>query len=200
MFNAPKGSSLFRNYFADIAKMLIMGLHKQTPESTKLPHYRAKAKELAALWGVHRLADRARIELSARLQTSLARSYPKDGLIRLNGVLLSPSNCGLVAEVLCHELAHLAVYELFGPGRKPHGPEWQALVEKAGFSPRLHIRLPAGQRQPTTRVRQDRVLEHRCPVCQTVRFAVRHVPQWRCAECLAAGLEGKLVTTRHPVN
>ncbi len=176
-----------------------MRLHKQTPGSARLLQYRAKAKKLAALWGLPGLAGRARIELSARLKTSLARSYPKAALIRLNGVLLNPSYCDLVAEVLCHELAHLAVYELFGPGRKPHGLEWQALVEKAGFSPRLRIRLPAGQLQPATRVRQDRVLEHRCPVCQTVRVAVRRVPQWRCAECVAAGLDGKLVTIRHPV-
>ena len=75
-----------------------------------------------------------RIELSARLRTSFARSYPKVGLIRLNPVLLKPSYRDLLPEILCHELAHLAVYELFGPGRKPHGPEWQALVEKAGFT------------------------------------------------------------------
>ena len=159
--------------------MLILTLRKQTPERAHLPHCRAKAKKLAALWRVPGLAGRARVELSSRLQTSFARSYPKAGMIRLNPVLLNPSYRDLLPEILCHELAHLAVYDLFGPGRKPHGPEWQALVEKAGFIPRLRIKLSAKQLQPVTRLRQNHVFEHCCPVCQAVRFATRRVPQWR---------------------
>jgi predicted SprT family Zn-dependent metalloprotease len=100
-----------------------------------MPRYSARAQRWAAIWGVPGLAGRTRIEWSANLRTSFARSFPKNKLVRLNPVLLKPSHRDLVPEVLCHELAHLAVYELFGPGRKPHGPEWQALVKKAGFSP-----------------------------------------------------------------
>ncbi len=38
--------------------------------------------------------------------------------------------------------------------------------------------------------------EHQCPVCRLRRLARRPVPQWRCAACREAGLEGELVVTR----
>jgi hypothetical protein len=53
-----------------------------------LLRYRAKAQKWAAIWGVPGLAGQMQIELSPRLRTSFARSYPKSKLIRLNPVLL----------------------------------------------------------------------------------------------------------------
>ena len=106
--------------------MLILTLRKQTPERAHLPHYMAKAKKSGGAVGrTWSCRIGRRVELSSRLQTSFARSYPKAGIIRLNPVLLKPSYRDLLPEILCHELAHLAVYDLFGPGRKPHGPEWR---------------------------------------------------------------------------
>jgi predicted SprT family Zn-dependent metalloprotease len=102
----------------------------------------------------------------------------------------------LLHEVLCHEAAHAAVYELHGRGPKPHGLEWRKLMVAAGFEPRVRLKvaLLAGQPQ---RGAPARVLwEHRCPVCQVVRLAGRRVPEWRCAACQAAGLAGELVVTR----
>ncbi|HLE72474.1 MAG TPA: hypothetical protein VJH87_22540 [Vicinamibacteria bacterium] len=38
---------------------------------------------------------------------------------------------------------------------------------------------------------------HRCPVCQLFRAARRLMSRWRCAACVASGLEGRLSITRH---
>jgi predicted SprT family Zn-dependent metalloprotease len=98
-------------------------------------------------------------------------------------------------EVLCHEFAHLAAVQLFGPDIQPHGREWAALVSKAGFRPTLFLppeRLDSAQPKAKPAVR----VEHRCPVCQMTRMARRAVPSWRCASCVANGLEGHLVIRR----
>jgi ribosomal protein L37AE/L43A len=36
------------------------------------------------------------------------------------------------------------------------------------------------------------VYEHRCVVCQAVRYARKRVRNWRCVECFGAGLDGAL--------
>jgi len=38
--------------------------------------------------------------------------------------------------------------------------------------------------------------DHWCPVCQSSRVGRRPVKAWRCAACVAAGLDGKLEITR----
>jgi ribosomal protein L37AE/L43A len=38
--------------------------------------------------------------------------------------------------------------------------------------------------------------EHRCPVCQSVRYANTARPRWRCLECDDAGLEATLAIRR----
>ena len=156
-------------------------------------------RNLARVWGVPRLEQCARVEFSPRLSKSLGMAYPWLGLVRLNPVLAGPAHRHLLAEVLCHEVAHVAVYELHGPRRRPHGPEWAALVRAAGFEPRSRMHLEGGP--PTVRPRLPRpgpVFVHRCPVCGMERSARRPCPRWRCAACVAAGLEGRLLVTTRP--
>ena len=104
---------------------------------------------------------------------------------------LSDGRPTLLEEVLCHELAHAAVHRLHGRRAKPHGPEWKALMVKAGHEPRVRVlendpRLPADFNRPRPR------WEHRCPVCQVKQLAGRPVRQWRCLRCRKAGRSGKL--------
>jgi predicted SprT family Zn-dependent metalloprotease len=157
--------------------------------------WHALLTDWAQRWGVPGLEERLSVQVSTRLRTSLGRYSPAKGELRVASYLLDgpPS---LLCEVLCHEAAHAAVCELHGRSARPHGPEWQALMRKAGFAPR--VRIPAAEldRLPLP-ARRARVLwEHRCPVCQASRVAGRPVRAWRCAACRAAGLSGKLEIQR----
>jgi SprT protein len=139
------------------------------------------------LWGVRGLDRHLCIEWSPRLRRSLGRAFPDHDLVRLSPALLSAPRSRLL-ETLCHELAHLAVRRLHGYHRRPHGPEWSRLVRAAGFPPHAQAR---GMETGPPRLRATRYL-HRCEVCHARRVARRPVRRWRCAECVAAGLDGKL--------
>jgi predicted SprT family Zn-dependent metalloprotease len=150
-------------------------------------------EEWAGTWGVPELATAVSIRFSNRLQRSLGRCKPSRGLVTLSASL-ETADPGVLAEVLCHEVAHIAAYRLHGGRAAPHGKEWRELVSAAGFKPRVRARDSAA---PPARRRRQRRYEHRCEVCQSVRYGGRPVPQWRCAECLDAGLDGMLTITPH---
>lgn len=146
-------------------------------------------------WGVPGLERRLKITVSRRLRTSLGLYDPIRGEVRIASFLLD-APASLVREVLCHEAAHVAVAELHGRSVRPHGREWRALMRAAGFEPRVRLKVEGLDRLPG-RVRRARATwEHHCPVCRLRRRARRPVPQWRCADCRKAGLEGELVITR----
>jgi SprT protein len=152
------------------------------------------------LWDVPHLESGSRIEWSPRLTRSLGRCYPDKRLIRIASSLqgLEGAPDGLLQEVLCHEMAHLAVRELHGRSVRPHGAEWKALVVAAGFEPRTRLPSPSEVREPRRRHRSRYLYVHRCPVCQLSRAARRSMRRWRCAACVGSGLEGRLTITRYP--
>jgi len=167
------------------------------------------SQKLSRRWGLPRSALDAGLRFNPRLTRSVARYRRENGVIELG-----PRFVRLRArrkEVLCHELAHVAVDYIYGKRAQPHGSEWRKLVEAAGFVPTVrlsatpknhnqkavgtNVGAPAtvlGSRQTTLRY----VYEHRCPVCQMTQRARRPVNRWRCAECVAAGLAGDLEITR----
>jgi predicted SprT family Zn-dependent metalloprotease len=149
----------------------------------------------ATLWGVPGISRRIEVIFSDRLRRSLGRCVPAKGIVRLNARLqLVPA---LLVEVLCHEVAHVAAYELHGQRCRPHGREWKALMRTAGFEPSVRARptdIAPAPRPPSHRAL---TFEHRCPVCQAVRLARRPVPQWRCAVCVRDGLDGRLLILKH---
>ena len=148
---------------------------------------KSRVEEYFELWGMRELSESVSIEFSQRLTRSLGRTQVANHDIRLN-TLLEKEGQDLLDEVLCHELAHIAVYEHFGPAAKPHGKEWAELVEKAGYEPRVRIGLEGAEV-----TKQARKFEHICPVCQTVRYAAREMTRWRCSACTDAALEGVLL-------
>jgi len=149
----------------------------------------------ATLWSCSGLEGRIVIEPSSRMYRSLGRCQPEQGRIRLASLLFEDDHKELLAEVLCHEVAHVAVFELHGRRVRPHGGEWKALMLRAGFEPR--VRLPASDRLERELAPRRRTLwQHRCPICQASRDAGRPVRRWRCSVCLSAGLDGRLQITR----
>lgn len=159
------------------------------------PALLGEGERWARLWGLPDLLRTVHFAWSGRLRSSLARCRPTAGRVTLRADLAEPGH-PLLAEVLCHELAHVAVHRRRGGHLRPHGREWRHLVALAGFVPRTRVpgdELPGGEaggRAPSA------VYEHRCPVCRAMRLARRPVTTWRCADCLDAGLSGELEITR----
>jgi predicted SprT family Zn-dependent metalloprotease len=147
------------------------------------------------IWGVPGLESSVDVRFSSRLRWSLGRCRPGSGRITLHADLRHERR-SLLPEVLCHEVAHVVAYRAFGGRARPHGAEWRELVRAAGFSP--SVRMAGAGRPPAPARPLPGVLpfEHRCPVCQMIRFAKRPVRAWRCADCLDAGLPGELIITR----
>jgi predicted SprT family Zn-dependent metalloprotease len=140
------------------------------------------------LWQVAHLNLQPHVEISRRMTSTLGRVFPQRNLIRVNAELEGSGD--LLLEVLCHEFAHLVVHTLHGRSVKPHGPEWSALVTRAGYPPRTAV--PQRSHSPGL------VYLHRCPACHSVKRAKRPVRQWRCLTCHEAGLGGCLEITSHP--
>lgn len=140
------------------------------------------------LWNVEGLESRLQVVWSSRFRRSLGRFSVASSQIRLAAFLLEGPET-LVKEVLCHEAAHAAVFELHGRASTPHGPEWRRLMQVAGYEPRArfpeHL-LPTGT--PCSRG----LWEHRCPVCHAYRIALTPARRWRCRACSEAGLSGAL--------
>jgi predicted SprT family Zn-dependent metalloprotease len=149
-------------------------------------------------WRTPGLANLTRVTFSPRLERTLGRCVPATGRVTLTTRLRRGSRERLL-ETLCHEVAHVAAYLLYGNTARPHGPEWTALVRAAGFDPVTHARSrhhASKQARPTTSKPSRYTVVHTCPVCQYRRFARRTIPAWRCRTCVDAGLSGELIVTR----
>lgn len=157
---------------------------------------RSQAERWAELWGLPGLTDSVTVEFSRRFRSSLGLCRPTQSRIRL-AAHLEKGNGDLLEEVLCHELAHVAVYRLYGRAARPHGPEWKSLVSAAGFKPRARFKRAEGRFPPRSQKARAR-WEHRCPECGAMRIAGRPVRNWRCGDCYKAGRSGKLIITRIP--
>lgn len=157
--------------------------------------FRSAISRWAELWGVGSLGDRVSVVFSPRMIKSLGRCDLRSKTIRLNPEL-KRHHGGILLEVLCHEAAHIAVHETYGPGSSPHGEEWQQYVRQAGFVPRITANLKSVN-SPPVRKTAPAVYKHRCPVCQMTRTSSRPVSQWRCAACKESGLDGRLIIERN---
>lgn len=147
-------------------------------------------------WGLRGFEQSLRVEWGLRFRRSLGRVQLNRRVVRLSAELAT-APVAVLLEVLCHEIAHLAVRDLHGRCQ-PHGPEWAALVRAAGFKPRRRIPWSPPAPQPQRVPAQRRQYIHHCPVCHLRRTARRPVPQWRCAACVAVGLPGRLEIQSSP--
>jgi predicted SprT family Zn-dependent metalloprotease len=158
------------------------------------PRLKRRLSHWLRVWEVPELAATLRIEFSPRLKRAFGRCYQEERLIRLTPSLLD-SQSHLLAEILCHEAAHAAVYERDGADAQPHGTEWEELMRQVGFEPR--VRIPVVVRSDAKKSARDRVVYlHRCPNCELERHAARPMHDWRCRTCVTTGNEGRLVIRR----
>lgn len=134
------------------------------------------------------MPEHVEVTFSSSLKRRLGRALPTRGRVLLSETLRSAPSA-VLREVLVHELAHIVAFRQHGASAKPHGAEWRGLVSGVGFPARTA--LPAGPSE----VRRKATGEYLyfCPVCQARRRARRPMPRWRCAACVAQGLEGRLV-------
>lgn len=117
-------------------------------------------------------------------------------LVRLSLLLTESLYSSLFDEVLCHEVAHLAVFHLHGSAVTNHGPEWQELLQLAGFEPR---RSYITDSPPDRNDHESIFYDHVCRICQAIRTAKRPMPNWRCVACQNAGLDGELIVQSRSV-
>ena len=147
-------------------------------------------------WGLAGMELGVDVRFTPRLRRALGRCEPHTGRISLHAGLQSPQHWKLLDQVLCHEAAHIAAYHLYGGMADPHGPEWADLVRAAGYTPEIRMRATALSTGTAAVSRSRQRVVHVCPVCQSRRVASKVVPQWRCAECVAAGLDGRMEIMR----
>lgn len=154
-------------------------------------------RQLATLWQAPTLADIA-VVLNPRLSRTLGRLAGRPKWIELGPRALVSSK--RLREVVTHEGAHAALALRAGTSQPaPHGPEWRRLMALAGYpqatGANWHCHSPAGQ-SPQPKQQPSITYDHWCPVCQSSRQARRPVKAWRCAACVAVGLDGTLEITR----
>lgn len=149
------------------------------------------------LWDDARLADGVTVVFGARLRRSLGRATPATGRIALHPALRDGPVEWLL-EVPCHAAARIAAARC---------------ADDAGG--RIRVRMvPSGRHSSTRRgtgrawVSTGRPLwacrlpRAECAPCWCTPArcitpsAARAVPGWRCAECVAAGLDGVLQVRR----
>jgi hypothetical protein len=153
------------------------------------PDIEKRIAELANLWSMPDLASSVSVHFSPRLKRSLGRADGTTGRIVLAAFLADdPALCDVA---LCHELAHLAAFRLVGSSERPHGPTWQRLMGETGCSSALRLALAASTEEPSPTRKATRY-KHCCPICHFSRIAGRRMTAWRCADCVAAGLDGRL--------
>jgi SprT protein len=151
---------------------------------------RAQLASLAIVWK-HPHVSRLGVRVNPNLRSTVARWMPSNNVLEISATAKSKSKRAF-QEVICHEAAHMVVWDRAGRRTRPHGPEWAALMRAAGFEPRATL-VRCGRRRGSSNTRRIR---HFCPVCHFSKIAKRRMPRWRCPECQAIGLEGKLKMSR----
>lgn len=150
------------------------------------PATRSCLRSLAHVWRQPSVSG-LRLRFNRLLKKTIARLLADDGVIEFN-TTVARLDVRRRREVICHEAAHFVVWQRYGRSVRPHGPEWVALVELAGFEPTAY-RVRCGQPK---RSAAKRTFRHTCPVCHFSKRAARRMPRWRCPECRAIGLDGSL--------
>jgi predicted SprT family Zn-dependent metalloprotease len=159
-------------------------------------------QRLGRLWGAPPVVGLA-VVLNPRLRRTLGRLVGRPWRIELG--LRALADRKRLREIVTHEAAHAAIATgEDAAARAPHGREWRQLMARAGYpdATGAHWRCRPSRTLSPKRARARRLAGtptwyvHWCPVCQSSRLGRRPVKGWRCAVCVAAGLDGRLEITR----
>ena len=97
----------------------------------------AKSAEYFLLWDMPDIVGSVVIQFSDQLRATLGRTHVNVRKVRLNSLLVCV-NEKILDEVLCHECAHIAVYERFGRIAKPHFDKaWKRACKEAKIGIRI---------------------------------------------------------------
>ncbi|MDG2010605.1 MAG: SprT-like domain-containing protein, partial [Candidatus Binatia bacterium] len=98
----------------------------------------AVLRRVGDLWEFPQLAETTRVEVSTRMTRSLARVRPDTRVIRIAQPVVEGPPASL-EEVICHEAAHIVAHSQTTQRIRPHGREWAALMEQAGYPARARV-------------------------------------------------------------
>jgi predicted SprT family Zn-dependent metalloprotease len=175
-------------------KLLVAAVRRAVASGVLSGDLARTLRRWATVWRVPQLPDSLSFRHNTRLRTTIARWVIDANCLELSTGFFELRQDQL--EILCHELAHAAVMHIHGKTVKPHGPEWRELVCRAGYKPRARRLADKSSTVPTSRTSSRSVYEHRCSVCQALRYGMVPVRKWRCAECVSLGLPGHLTIAR----
>lgn len=142
------------------------------------PCLRRMTGVLLDAWEAGHLAGDVHVGYNPRLRTTLGRALMRERCVELNPTLLRNHPSHLPA-TLAHELAHLVVFDRFGP-IAPHGRAFRILMRQVGFSDSATHDLPVKR---TRRRRRKYLYLHRCTECGGVFVDRRARRDWYCSAC-----------------
>jgi SprT protein len=142
---------------------------------------RARALQAVADWGAASRLPDLDVRWHSPLRTTAGRAELRRRRILLNPRLLARAP-EQIEPVLLHEAAHLVVWALHGARARPHGPEWSALMARAGLPARIHHRIPI-----TGLARRRFWYLHLCDRCGA-RWILRRALRLRCDGCRSSAI------------
>ncbi|WP_448216576.1 SprT family zinc-dependent metalloprotease [Endozoicomonas sp. 2B-B] len=157
-----------------------------------LPTVELRVSELYCLAERHFLKrfPRPRISLSLRGETA-GQAWTEKNLLRLNKQLLKENQEHFLKHTVGHEVAHLIAHQLFGRKIRPHGREWQLIMQEvfrlparrthsyntsnASKRPFLYSCSCAGKTIPLSSIRHNRAVRGAVYLCAQCREPLKFV-------------------------
>lgn len=135
----------------------------------------------------------ARPEVSLKLRGQRAGvAHLQQNKLRFNHALYQQNQAHFLQHTVAHEVAHLVAYSLFGLAIKPHGTEWQSIMQKV-------YQLPATRcHQYVIKSKQKTYYIYQCPCAKKFNLSARrhHLVQ-KGYQYLCKSCRGVLSFTQH---
>ena len=161
-------------------------------------------RRLAVLWRQPAVA-RVRVVVHPGLRRTLGRYSLRTRRIELSPAVLSPKSPDRRPDPRSRARGprHRDRDQASPPPRPgmatAHGPGRPARCPSHPLVPPREARSSHSPKPQQPQPKPPTTYDHWCPVCQATRPAKKPVRAWRCAACVAAGLQGRLeITPRAP--